>query len=110
MPERQDFDEAAFPYLTRLAVLHDDVTEIKMALRGLAEAVTKLALVEERQMNVQQQVGRLFKVVEDRIEPRIARLELTVNQNSRSAVWIDRAIYALLGILLMYAAKKVGML
>lgn len=93
----------------RLGTLHDDVTEMKMAMKDLATAITKLALIEERQTNAAAAQERAFKVLE-RLESRVAALELHAPANKRVNVWLDRATWAGLGLLAMLVIKKSGLL
>jgi uncharacterized protein HemX len=90
-------------------MLHEDVAEIKNALRGLADAITKLALVEERQTNVTNQVDRAFALLE-KMDERISAVEEAVMSASRTATWVDRLVWALAAATLVFAARHVGLL
>ena len=50
--------------ITRLGILSDDVGELKETLRQIATAVTRLALVEERQSQTNEALGRAFKSID----------------------------------------------
>lgn len=91
----------------RLDTLHEDVGEVKSALRELAAAVTRLALIEERQTQAAAAQERAFGALEN-LERRIARLEQQAPANKRVSVWIDRAMFAAMGLLVMFVFKKVG--
>lgn len=93
----------------RLGTLHDDVTEMKVAMKDLATAITKLALIEERQSNAAAAQERAFKVLE-RLENRVAALEQHVPANKKVSVWLDRATWAGMGLLAMLVVKKSGLL
>ena len=56
--------------ITRLGILSDDVGELKETLRQIATAVTRLALVEERQSQTNEALGRAFKSI-DKIDGKI---------------------------------------
>lgn len=88
--------------------LHDDVREIKQTLTKLSEAVTKLALVEERQTQQSQALERAFGTLE-RMEARIASLERSAVSSLRAARWMDRAMIAMIGVTLLYIARSVGL-
>lgn len=93
----------------RLATLHEDVGEMKAALKDLATAITKLALIEERQSNAAAAQERAFKVLA-KLEERVTNLEVYVPANKRVSVWLDRATWAGMGLLVMLVMKKSGLL
>lgn len=93
---------------TRLSVLHEDVTEIKGAMKTLSDAITKLALVEDRQATTVEAVERAFKAIE-RVETRVSRLELQSPANHRIAAWVDKGVLAVVILAAMFVAKKVGL-
>lgn len=92
---------------TKLTVLHDDVIEIKSALSKLSDAITKLALVEERQSQTTQALERAFVAIE-RVEVRLASLEHAQPEARRIARWTDRAVWAGIAAAAMFAARKIG--
>lgn len=92
----------------QLKILHEDVSEMKSVLKDLATAITKLALIEERQANAAAALERAFGALE-RVEARVAALEKDVPANKRVNVWVDRAIWAGLGLLAMTVMKKSGL-
>ena len=94
---------------TRLDTLHADVGEIKDALKSLSEAITKLALVEERQAQTSQALERAFKAIE-RVEIRLAAVESIAGNSRRTTVWVDRAMWSAAAAAVMYVAKKLGLL
>ena len=92
----------------QLKTLHEDVSEMKSVLKDLATAITKLALIEERQANAAAALERAFGALE-RVEARVAALEKDVPANKRVNVWVDRAIFAGMGLLAMTVIKKSGL-
>lgn len=105
-----DTKETDFTLLNhRLGVLHQDVGEMKAAMKDLAAAITKLALIEERQSNAAAAQERAFQVLE-KLESRVAALEIHVPANKRLSVWFDRATWAGMGLLAMLVIKKSGLL
>lgn len=94
---------------TRLEVLHSDVTEIKDALKTLSEAITKLALVEERQTQTTQALERCFGAVE-KIERRLDALERASAGHTRVARWVDKAVLGAAVIAFIFIAKKAGLM
>lgn len=92
----------------KLQTLHEDVGEMKAVLKDLTAAITKLALIEERQTQAAAAQERAFQALE-RVEQRVSTLETFVPANKRMNVWFDRALWAAIGLLLMFVAKKVGL-
>lgn len=93
----------------KLEVLHGDVGEMKQALRQLSDAITKLALVEERQAQAAASMERMWTAVA-RVEARVSALEKLAPDSRAAAIWIERALVALTGAVLVFAAKKLGLL
>jgi hypothetical protein len=92
----------------QLKTLHEDVGEMKNAMKDLAAAITKLALIEERQANAAAAQERAFATLE-RVEERLSVLERDVPANKRISVWFDRAIWAAMGLMVMTVLKKSGL-
>lgn len=80
----------------RLQSLHQDVGEIKSALGSLTEAITKLALIEERQVVTNNALERAFLALE-KLENRITALEKDAPANKRSNIWVDRVLALIVG-------------
>ncbi len=92
----------------KLLSLHDDVSEIKGALRDLTSAITKLALIEERQTVTNASIERAFGAI-SRVEDRLSEIERLTPINNQSRVWVERFMLALTGAALMFiweAVKK----
>jgi hypothetical protein len=85
----------------KLISLHEDVTEIKGALRDLTSAITKLALIEERQSVTNAALERAFGAI-SRVEDRLTELERLAPMNNQSRVWVERFVLALAGAALVF--------
>ena len=81
---------------------------MKTALRELADAITKLALIEERQTQAAAAQERAFAALE-RVEQRVTALEMQAPANKRISVWVDRMVFASMGLLVMFVFKKAGL-
>lgn len=92
----------------KLETLHSDVREIEIVLRDLTAAITKLAIVEERQNATAAALERAFKALA-KVEDRVSALELQVPANRKLSVWVDRVTWAALGLLGMYVMKSLGL-
>lgn len=75
----------------KLISLHEDVTEIKGALRDLTSAITKLALIEERQSVTNAALERAFGAI-SRVEDRLTEIERLAPMNNQSRVWVERFV------------------
>jgi len=93
----------------RLDLLHEDVGEIKIALGKLSDAITKLALVEQSQLQTTAALERAFNAIE-RVEMRLEKLEESSVKNSESSKWVDRAAGAVITALAAAALKAIGVL
>ena len=102
--------------ITRLGLLSDDVGELKETLRQIASAVTRLALVEERQSQTNEALSRAFKQIDKveikltSIEHRLVALERMQPQQQQTSAWVTTMLWATAGAAVMFVAKKVGFL
>ena len=102
--------------ITRLGLLSEDVGELKETLRAIASAVTRLALVEERQMQTNEALSRAFKQIDKfdlkltSVEQRIGSLERMQPQQQQTSAWVTTMLWAAAGAAVMFVAKKVGFL
>ena len=93
----------------RLAVLHQDVSDVKAALKELTGAITRLALVEERMATAAAAQERAFKSIAD-TERRLSEIEKRLPEYSRASIWVDRGVWAAAAAAVVYVAKRVGLL
>ncbi len=82
---------------------------MKIVLRDLTQAITKLALIEERQGQTSQQVNRLFTVLE-KFEARVSAMEKKIPLTDRTNVWVERFFSAVVGMALVLIARSAGFL
>lgn len=106
--ERRNAGEIA-TVAAKIATLHDDVAEVKTVLRDLTAAITKLALVEERQLQLTSALDRAFAAI-SKLSDRLFVIERTIPEQSKVAIWVDRAIIATAGAALLYVAKHTGLM
>lgn len=93
----------------KLTMLHEDVGDIKDAIKELTSAITRLALVEERIASTAAAQERAFTAIAN-VEKRITEIEKKLPEYSRVSIWVDRGVWAAAAAAMMYAAKKVGLL
>jgi len=92
----------------KLTMLHEDVGDIKTALKELTSAITRLALVEERIATTAAAQERAFKAIAG-MQDRLTEIEKKMPEYSRTSIWIDRGVWAAAAAAVMYIAKKVGL-
>lgn len=90
----------------RMETLHRDVTDIKDGLRSLTAAVTKLALIEERQGQAAQSLERAFKTLE-KLDARVGTLEAKIPITDRTNVWVERGVIAVIATVVTAIIAKV---
>ena len=93
----------------KLDMLHSDVVDMKTALNELSKAITKLALVEERQAQTANAMERAFKAI-SKIEDRLTALELAAPKTKETNAWMDRFILGLVIAIMGFAGVKLGIL
>ena len=102
--------------ITRLGLLSEDVGELKETLRQIASAVTRLALVEERQMQTNEALSRAFKQIDKLdlkltgIEQRLGTLERLQPLQQQTNGWVLTSVWIAAGAAVMFVAKKTGIL
>jgi len=93
----------------KIDMLHSDVVDMKIAVNELSKAITKLALVEERQAQTADAMERAFKAI-GKIEDRISALELAAPKTKETNAWVDRFILALVMAVAGFIGTKLGLL
>ncbi len=92
-----------------IEILVHKVTKMESALEKMAEAMSRLARVEERQTSDKEAVARAFESIKS-ISDRLVVLEQAAPLNKQAQVWTTNAIWAAAGLMAMYIAKKVGLI
>jgi hypothetical protein len=93
----------------KIDMLHSDVVDMKTALSELSKAITKLALVEERQAQTADAMERAFKAI-GKIEDRISVLEISAPKTKETNTWVDRFILGIVMAVMGFVGTKLGML
>lgn len=93
----------------RLDALHSDMSEMKTTLNKLSDAITKLALIEQTQSQTAEALERAFKTIE-KIETRVAVLELAQPKNDFASTWVDRILTGIVGFAAAVIAAKFGLM
>ena len=88
--------------------LHEDMSEMKVVMRDIANALTKLAIIDERQEKMSETQGRIFKVLDNHAE-RINELEKDDRRQSLAVSWVFGATWAAAGAFGMVVLKVLGL-
>lgn len=100
----------------RLSALHSDVKGMRDALSQLTSAITKLALVEERQTQSQQALERAFTAIAkvesaiSKLTERITNLEIKAPAHDKASQWVERVSIAAVSTLAMLILAKSGII
>lgn len=89
--------------------LHSDMNEMKLVMRDVASALTKLALIDERQSKMLETQERIFKLI-DKLDNRVDVLEKSEGKQNQAATWVFAAVWGAAGLLAMYIAKMLGLI
>lgn len=92
----------------KLELLHDDVRDMKSVLKDLTTAINRLAVVEERQLQFGEAVGRAFKGLEE-VRLRVHALESVAVTSKQTNDWAGKALWAAAAAGAMFVAKKTGL-
>lgn len=79
--------------LERINLIGHDVSEMKMTMARLADAVTKMAIIEERQIADRQSLGRAFAEIE-KVSVRLQTLEQAQPIQKQSSDFVQKFIAA----------------
>lgn len=124
--ERRSGDSLVQVISHRLESLHGDVGDMRTILRELTTAVTKLAVIEERQVQTGVSLERAFKEIErcgshhdtqrvsdlsdlKALQIRVASLEQSAPANKQTNVWVMAFVTGIAVLVFMFIASKVGL-
>lgn len=99
-----------------LTSLREDIGELKTAFKDVAKALERLARLEERHISARDEIERSFlelAKLDTRLvisEGRISILEKEMPALRKQSHWIDKGIYGLMGMIIVYVLKKSGVL
>ncbi len=95
-------------FTERIGSVHKDVSELRHAITKMTEALTRLVVVEDRQLEDRRQSERTIRVLE-KLEIRVRAVEATQAETAKTSIWVDRAVVLLVSLAIMYVARKVGL-
>ena len=100
---------------TKMDVFHQDLIDMRATQEKMADAIGKLAVIEERQSTTIDAVNRSFKAIErledekKDLEKRIRTLENEAVTNNKTSKWIESAVIGAVVLLALYIAKQTGL-
>ena len=122
---------------TKIEGLAQDMSEMKHGITKMADALTKLAIVEERQTQTILAQERAFKALErveerqrthelvckdqdkevrqliadsnERLATRVGELEKEEPMQKQTGKWVMAAVWGAAGLLAMFVAKQLGL-
>ena len=122
---------------TKIEGLAQDMGEMKQGIAKMADALTKLAIVEERQTQTILAQERAFKALErveerqrlhemqcrdqekevrqliadsnERLAARVAELEKAEPMQEQTGKWVMSAVWGAAGLLALFVAKQLGL-
>lgn len=100
-------DEAVLA--ARLCALHEDISDLKTNVAKVAEAVERLARLEERHANTAAALDRAFSAIA-RLDARIAAIEHDQPVQSLATGWVMNGVWAGVGLLAAVIARKLGVM
>ncbi len=136
-PNRRASDGAVNVLAERIDGLCVDMSEMKHGIAKMADALTKLAIVEERQTQTILAQERAFKALErveerqrqhelqcrdqdkevrqliadsnERLSTRVAELEKAEPMQEQTGKWVMAAVWGAAGLLALFVAKQLGL-
>ena len=134
---RRAEDENMQVLATKIEGLAQDMNEMKHGITKMADALTKLAIVEERQTQTILAQERAFKALErveerqrthelvckdqdkevrqliadsnERLATRVADLEKAEPMQEQTGKWVMAAVWGAAGLLALFVAKQLGL-
>ena len=89
--------------------IREDQHAMRAAIERMSEAVTRLALVEERQAAASTAIERLVQSLE-KLDERLRRLEVAEPIQAKAAEWVHSALWAAASAAVVFIAAKEGLI
>lgn len=88
--------------------IRENQDTMRAAIERMSEAVTRLALVEERQAATSHAIERVMTVVE-KMDVRVRTLEISEPMQAKTSEWVQSAVWAAAAAAVMFMAGKAGL-
>lgn len=89
--------------------ISDGQDELKLSMQKMADAVSRLALVEERQANASTSLERMGGAI-NKMDKRLRTLEIAEPMQNKAVIWVDKIIWAAAGLSIAALINKLGVL
>jgi hypothetical protein len=109
-------DGAIAALAQRMDSVTEGLTEMRGDMRVLTSAIAKLAVIDERQVQASLSLERSFAMLSkidtrlDTTADRVAVLERAAPLTQQIQGWILAAVWASVGLVVMFIVKKAGLL
>lgn len=90
-----------------LRAMREDVSEIKGAVSKVADALERLARLEERHSTVAGALERAFGAI-SKIEARLRELEQAAPVQKLTSGWVTNGVWGIVGMVAMLVLKHIG--
>lgn len=124
--DRRSGDSLVQVIAHKLESLHGDVGDMRTILRELTSAVTKLAVIEERQGQTSLAMERAFKEIEKcsarsevqhasaiaelkLLQARVAAMEIMAPVTKQTSTWVTSFLTGAAVLVFLFVAGKVGL-
>ena len=100
---------------TKLDLLHKDMGELRNTQEKMADAITRFAVIEERQTAMMDAVKRAFNTIDEvrndskLMEIRIRNVETTNATNTKVSRWIEMGLLGIAVVVFQAVSKQVGL-
>lgn len=111
----------------QIGILQSEMTGVRESLKQMTEAITKLAVIEERMVSTAVQQDRILGILRDNrtellgvtrdlserikdIEGRVDNLEKSMPMKELIQNWVLSGAWVVIGVVALFIAKKVGLL
>lgn len=114
--ERRAPDAAVALVVAKVDSIESSVNEMRGDMKVIADAIVKLAIVEERQGVASQEIGRAFSSIKElkddhkATNARVAILETNAPANKKVEGWVDRLFVGAVIVIVLIICKKVGLI
>ena len=99
---------------TKLDLLHKDMGELRNTQEKMADAITRFAVIEERQSTMMDAVKRAFNTIDEvrseskLMEIRMRNVETANATNTKVSRWIEMGLLGIAVVVFQAVSKQIG--
>lgn len=90
-----------------MGALRENTQEVKSVLTRVADALDRLARLEERHASMSRAVERAFAAI-DALNARVVQIERLQPVHQLTSGWVEKAAWAAAGMIAVIVMKKLG--